>query len=252
MTFVPEQETDPRIAKGKAAEQVPLAGHKKVGRRLSLLCPWINQTKPRRQKSATGVVFIRRGWSYVCSTLAITLALLGTPLQAQFVYVANLGGSNVLGYTINPVTGALTPIAGSPFAAGGGPTSVTVDPNGKFAYVANFGGVSGYTINPVTGALTPIAGSPFGAELGQKSIVSDPNGKFVYVVNVGFADENGHVSGYTINPATGALTSIVGSPFPAGLVPLSAAVDSRGKFIYCRTRTTLTFLATQSMRPLGR
>ena len=38
MTYflVPDQETDRRIAKGKAAEQAPLADHKKAGRRLSL------------------------------------------------------------------------------------------------------------------------------------------------------------------------------------------------------------------------
>ena len=45
MTYflVPDQETDRRIAKGKAAEQAPLAGYEEAGRRLSLLCPWITQ-----------------------------------------------------------------------------------------------------------------------------------------------------------------------------------------------------------------
>ena len=41
-------------------------------------------------------------------------------------------------------------------AAGTNPVSVTVDPSGKFAYVANFGGgVSAYTINAAP-ALTQI------------------------------------------------------------------------------------------------
>lgn len=41
--------------------------------------------------------------------------------------------------------------------AGLDPESVTVDPSGKFAYVANVGGdVSAYTINATTGALTSI------------------------------------------------------------------------------------------------
>jgi hypothetical protein len=41
---------------------------------------------------------------------------------------------------INPLSGALTAVGGSPFAdAGGtGPGSVAVDPSGKFAYVVNF------------------------------------------------------------------------------------------------------------------
>jgi 6-phosphogluconolactonase len=91
--------------------------------------------------------------------------LVGCPLQAQFAYVANSGDNAVSGYMIDPITGALRGIAGSPFRAGAQPNSVAVDPSGKFAYVANSGDntVSGYTINPATGALTVIAGSPFAA-----------------------------------------------------------------------------------------
>ena len=43
-----------------------------------------------------------------------------------------------------------------------GPTSVTVDPSGKFAYAANTNGtVSAYTIDQTTGALTAFAESQF-------------------------------------------------------------------------------------------
>jgi hypothetical protein len=82
--------------------------------------------------------------------------------------VANADANNVSGYTIDPSTGALTAIAGSPFDAASEPSSVAVDPSGKFAYVANevsgsTGNVLGYMINPSTGALTAIAGSPFAA-----------------------------------------------------------------------------------------
>src|SRR6202011_1547651 len=85
--------------------------------------------------------------------------------SGKFAYVVNEGDNTVSGYTINATTGALTPIAGSPFAgtAGTYPQPVAVDPSGKFAYVANSSSttVSGYTINATTGALTPVAGSPF-------------------------------------------------------------------------------------------
>ena len=49
-------------------------------------------------------------------------------------------------------------------AAGTSPVSVTVDPSGKFAYVANYGSdnVSVYTINASTGALTAV-GTPVAA-----------------------------------------------------------------------------------------
>ena len=42
----------------------------------------------------------------------------------------------------------------------------------------------------------------------------------------------GSVSAYTIDGTTGVLTQIPGSPFPAGLGPLSVAVDPTSKFAY--------------------
>ena len=72
---------------------------------------------------------------------------------------------------------ALTPIAGSPFRAGNeGPYSLTVDPSGKFAYVANNRGytVSGYMIDSSTGALTKLPSSPFHAGKFPISIAFTP------------------------------------------------------------------------------
>jgi hypothetical protein len=48
-------------------------------------------------------------------------------------------------------------------------------------------------------------------------VAVDPTGKFAYVAN----DDSADVSGYTINPITGTLTAIPGSPFPAGISPTS-------------------------------
>ena len=169
-----------------------------------------------------------RAGSALWAALAIALSLFASPLRAQLVYVTNEEDSTVSGYTIDPSTGALTAIAGSPFTTGGDPRSMAVDPSGKFAYVADFtGNVLGYTINPSTGALTAIAGSPFAAGQGPQSVAVDPSGKFAYVANFG-----GGVSGYTIGPTTGALTPIAGSPFAAGNGPNSVAVDPSGKFAY--------------------
>lgn len=67
---------------------------------------------------------------------------------------------------VTPVTSsALTPIPGSPFAAGYEPYSV--GPTAKFFYVANFSSnnVSGYGIGS-NGALTPVSGSSFAMGVG--------------------------------------------------------------------------------------
>src|SRR5260370_32156019 len=68
------------------------------------------------------------------ATVIMVLALLPPPLHAQFAYVANRGGPNISGYTINATTGALTPISGSPFAAVGAVSvAVALTPNVTYA-----------------------------------------------------------------------------------------------------------------------
>ena len=59
----------------------------------------------------------------------------GTP--DFFLFTANGGSGNTSAFLANGTSGALTAVAGSPFAAGGNPTSAAVDPAGKFLYVTN-------------------------------------------------------------------------------------------------------------------
>src|SRR5258708_3077273 len=104
----------------------------------------------------------------VCCIVLIVLAGAGTSLGGQtggFAYVANFRSGDVSAYTIDGATGALMEVDGSPFPAGSGPWSVTVDPTGQFAYVANGGSnnVSAYSIDGTTGALTEIDASPLPA-----------------------------------------------------------------------------------------
>jgi 6-phosphogluconolactonase len=54
--------------------------------------------------------------------MAMALDLFG-----RFVYVANSGSNNISAYRIGE-SGALTPVAGSPFPAGDFPASVAVSP----------------------------------------------------------------------------------------------------------------------------
>ena len=164
----------------------------------------------------------------------VRLALLGAlvcagiePIYGEFVYVVNNQDATVSGYAVNPATGALTAVPGSPFATVPTPRSVTVDPSGRFAYVAGTG-VAEYTINSATGALMPIAGSPVAAGVDPLSVAVDPTGRFAYVADYG----GNSVLAFTINPATGALTPVAGSPYAAGSQAYSVAVDPTGRFVY--------------------
>jgi YVTN family beta-propeller protein len=160
----------------------------------------------------------------------------------KFAYVANNGcpdafAGSVSMYTIDATTGALASIGPPVDSLDEGARSVTVDPTGKFAYVANWGegdtagSVSMYTIDATTGALT-FTGGISGACPGlcaPWSAVVDPSGKFAYVADEGGFSPTG-VSMFTINATTGALTSI-GTIVPAGRAT-AVAVDPTGKFAY--------------------
>jgi len=84
--------------------------------------------------------------------------------SGKFAYAANQGegccsaNDGVSMYTINSSTGALTSIGLMNGNAGWCPTSLAMDPSGKFAYVANLcsNDISMYMINATTGALTLI------------------------------------------------------------------------------------------------
>jgi YVTN family beta-propeller protein len=105
---------------------------------------------------------------------------------------------------------------------------VTVDPSGRFAYVANFNSrdVSAYAIISSTGALSSV-GSKVATGNTPASVTVDPSGRFAYVANEGSND----ISAYTINASTGALTS-VGPNVAAGTNPISVTVDPSGRFAY--------------------
>src|SRR5260370_10401282 len=116
------------------AKEAPLAGLKEAGGLLSR--PGNTQTTPSRLGPAQRGSLVRRSWLSVFATLAIGCVWLAPPLRAQFVYVANHGNNNVSAYRI-AADGALTPVPGSPFAAGSAPISVAVDPTGNFDCVLN-------------------------------------------------------------------------------------------------------------------
>jgi 6-phosphogluconolactonase len=92
--------------------------------------------------------------------------------------------------------------------------------------------VSGYRINEYSGALTALAGSPFPAEEGPFSVAADPNGKFLYVVNAAYTPPDlCNISAYRIDPDSGVLEQLPGSPFTAGVESDFVAVDPRGRFV---------------------
>ena len=170
-----------------------------------------------------------RGQAVSIALSRSTTAVAYTP---KFAYVANNVSNDVSGFSINPNTGVLTPVSGSPFPSGMAPFGVTIAPAGKFAFVTNGGNgtVSAYLIDPNSGALTSVTGSPFAmqgaSQLGTPAV--DSSGRFLYVPTY----TSRQVFGYSIDQTKGSLTPIPGSPFPAPNEAFNAAVDPTGRFLY--------------------
>jgi 6-phosphogluconolactonase len=177
--------------------------------------------------------------------------------SGRFVYALNCGAicsgsgsGNIAGYTVDQHTGALTPMAGSPFAAGQFPYSLAVDPTGHFAYVANMGSgdVYSFAIDSVSGALTQV-GLPATAGIFPISVVVDPWSQYVYVANTG----SGTVSAFSIN-FDGSLSTVAGSPFAVGEFTAGIAASSNGKFLIAAAGAgayVYTITSTGALQPVG-
>lgn len=159
--------------------------------------------------------------------------------SGKFLFVPQHNTDQVAAFTINSA-GQLTAVPGSPFATitGGFPVQSIVDPSGKYLYVSNgldpLGRISAYTIS-TNGMLAAIPGSPFTTLVngGPNGLAIHPNGNFLYIAMTGSSTTAGtQVVGQVINPSSGALSPIPGSPFTAGNQPSGVAIDPAGKFLF--------------------
>jgi 6-phosphogluconolactonase (cycloisomerase 2 family) len=135
----------------------------------------------------------------------------------------------VFGFSVGS-GGVLTPLSGSPFAAGVKPSAIASDATSTYVYVTDFSSanVRGYAVN--NGNLTPLAGSPFPAGNQPTAIVVDPSYPYAYVANS--LDSN--VTAYSIS--NGKLSRI--GAYSTGLQPVAIGIDpSTEHFLF-----TLNFL----------
>ncbi|MGA8110582.1 MAG: beta-propeller fold lactonase family protein, partial [Acidobacteriaceae bacterium] len=150
-----------------------------------------------------------------------------TDTTGQFVYVTNAPGASVSAYSVTTTAMSggnpepLTPVPGQPFAAGGTPVSLVVEPTDHYLYVLNQGDntISGYSINATSGVLTLLMGSPFaiaGGSSGAAQLTVDPSGQYVYVVSQSYNGSVGGVTQFSINATTGALTQVTATPVTPG------------------------------------
>ncbi len=135
--------------------------------------------------------------------------------SGKFLYATTgLAANGILAWSVNPTTGALTALPGSPFAPGTALFGGTFDPAGKFFYASAgaTGGITGFSVDAITGALTSLSGSPFAAPSFFGGPTVDPSGKFL------FALQKNSITTFKLDATTGSLTA-QGSPTSVGALP---------------------------------
>jgi 6-phosphogluconolactonase (cycloisomerase 2 family) len=146
---------------------------------------------------------------------AITVLASGSDVYVT-AYDTTANSGYVFGFSIGS-SGALTALAGSPFAAGTHPSAIASDSSSSHVYVTDLanGDVLGYAVTG--GLLSPISGSPFPAGTQPDAIAIDSSSKFAYVAN----SLDSSVTAYSIG--SGALTRL--GTYATGIQPVAIGID---------------------------
>jgi 6-phosphogluconolactonase len=164
----------------------------------------------------------------------------------SIVYVTNRGSDDVHGYSINPTTGRLAAIAGSPFPQITAPSAIAVSSDGFFAFVTNAGASNAVTAFRVAtdGRLLRVSATqanPNPAPVGMEpvALIISPNNQFLYVSNRGSdtvtAFSIDDAGALTLVPQTGATTNPVSVQ---GDAPAGMTVSPNGQFLYVSSSTS--------------
>jgi 6-phosphogluconolactonase (cycloisomerase 2 family) len=154
----------------------------------------------------------------------------------KYLYLAGLDPTfttaQALGFSIDSVTGNLTPIPGTPFALTNLVGDFSFDPSGQFVYMSNAGGTSidSYTIDRTTGKLT--ASGSITTCVNPSVLRFNLTAKFAYTTcSMDFAHDplSASVESFSL-AADGKLTHIGSAP--AHDSPSSLTLDSSGQFFY--------------------
>jgi len=180
------------------------------------------------------------------------VGLLAHP-SADYIYVSGSSGLLIV-CAVDSATGALSPTSSVNLSVNSAwflVNSPVITPDGRYLYQNDLNRnddsfpavtqLAGFSTDPATGALSPIPGTPLTLVTPSPSTTSwsgpmviDPTGRFLFVgyqfveQNIG---TNGGLFAFSIDPATGALTAVPGSPFGLDGFAGSVGIDASGKYL---------------------
>ena len=159
----------------------------------------------------------------------------------NFLYASNSGSNTVSAYSIDPATGYLTPVSGSPFPTDGfndpaqSGISLAATPDGKYLFAGttgydsqfNLGSITAFSINSI-GALTTTNKSPVAAGGPVSDIKVTPDGSYLLAAIPG----SSAIAVFAIR-GQGMLHEVHNSPYAlsSGAVT-NVAVNCAGNLVY--------------------
>lgn len=154
------------------------------------------------------------------------------PIQPGPEFLYAVGGGQILAFSIDHNSGALTTVGSSTGPSiSFGLTAV----NNQFLYASDslVAQLDGFSINQTTGALTALSGSPFSTgTLSVPAGLASPGASSLL-----YAADAGRVDAFTVS-ATGIPAAISSSPLPSGS-GLFLTVDPSGTFLYTAADSAL-------------
>ncbi len=147
--------------------------------------------------------------------------------SARFVYITDEATNQLYGNLVAN-NGSLVPMVNGPFATGIFPVGVTIDPRGKFLYVANFSSntVGAYAIDTATGTPVGSVGSAStSVDTAPMCVTIEPAlGIYLYSAN----NLASTVSALKLDPHNGGLSQVQNTPFPSSGLPTCAVAVANG------------------------
>lgn len=152
----------------------------------------------------------------------------------NFLYSSNAGSNNISAFTIDPTTGALTEVSGSPFATGGynnsgeSGISLAATPNGAFLYAGLTGSQAVSIFKIQSDGSLVLQGMPYYVAGTMYSMKVSPDGHYLLLA---FKDASA-VAVYSIDASSGALTAVKNSPFAINASGTGLDMDCSGSHLF--------------------
>jgi len=158
--------------------------------------------------------------------------LLAMDPAGTYLYVMNVGSSNISVFSIASGTGVLTQVANSPVQIGSPLLNMQLTPSGNFLYVSTaslpLGSIIGFSVN--AGQLSLLGTTPTDG-INPHGLAIDLGGTFLYAANGGASNS---ISVFTIS-SSGSLAEVQGSPINevnSNSDPFTLILDPSGTYLY--------------------